>query len=59
VKAAGVRIAVKEVASLKLRSVKEVVKNEEPSLFDAAEETSPAGDDEPAAIEETSGEDQE
>jgi topoisomerase-4 subunit A len=38
VKASGVRIAVKEVASLKLRSVKEVVKDEEPSLFDAVDD---------------------
>ncbi|NCC88796.1 MAG: DNA topoisomerase IV subunit A [Spirochaetia bacterium] len=39
VKAGGVRIAVKEVASLKLRAVKEVVhaKDAEPSLFDEEE----------------------
>ncbi len=34
VKAAGVRIAVKEIASLRLRSVKEVIREEEPTLFD-------------------------
>jgi topoisomerase-4 subunit A len=39
VKAGGVRIAVKEVASLKLRAVKEIVhaSDAEPSLFDETE----------------------
>ena len=39
VRAGGVRIAVKEVASLRLRSVKEVVRSgeEQPSLFDEEE----------------------
>lgn len=38
VKAAGVRIAVKDVQSLKLRSVKPVVKADDPTLFDTVED---------------------
>ncbi len=63
VKAAGVRIAVKEIASLKLRSVKEVVKDAEPSLFDEVEENASPADGAPAvladSVEDSSVEDQE